>query len=446
MSFQALVIFLEMVFCKIFIRPVEATNTDILMWVLFAINFITLTIILTRVTKSKEINGYLLLSFFLRIVVLLWDTYARHIFILPNSEGDAVWYHFQGESYAFGSRQNVVNLKHYPFYVGQIYKMIGSQKFTAQYINIFLAMCSVVMVYRILDMLNVSYKYKKMVVLLLGFAPNSLMVTTFLLQESFVSFMATASFYFFTIWFTKRNSFAFFMALAVSVYGALLHIGGIVPAVGFVILYFLINNKRRILRFTMFKLTAVIVMMVVALFCISLFGDELLNKTGGELSASAITGSKVLTEEAGGQYYIGIPGLPPTVDLIVNTPVRMFFFVFSPMPWMWRGPGDILAFFGATVFYILTTITVIKTLKTAKKAGFSKEEDNLWSYMIITIVIVLMAAFMFGWGVSNSGSVLRHREKFTFICLGLYGIAKEMTMRIRRREYEKKNISHRTDL
>jgi hypothetical protein len=91
------------------------------------------------------------------------------------------------------------------------------------------------------------------------------------------------------------------------------------------------------------------------------------------------------------------------VDLVINTPIRMFLFIASPLPWQWRGLNDLIAFVFSALFYIYCYATARKALK-------QNLEDKTLIIGLLTICIASM--LIFSWGVSNAGTALRHRDKF----------------------------------
>ena len=52
---------------------------------------------------------------------------------------------------------------------------------------------------------------------------------------------------------------------------------------------------------------------------------------------------------------------------------------------------------------------------------------------------------MFGWGVSNAGSVLRHREKFTYLFAVTFAVSNEIIYRAGKRN-EPKNLGYRSGI
>lgn len=450
MIIAGLVFILEGILCNLILMPNSESNYTVVSWILLVVNIVVMCFALTISIKSEDVDEeryikvLLIATFVLRIIILLWDLYCRDIFILPNSEGDAEWYHKIGVSYAFGARAGTIDYNKYPFWVGRLYRLFGVQHMTAQYLNIMLAMCSLVMVYKILQKFDINVKTRKFTMLIAAFLPNLMMITVFMLQESIISFFIISSLFTFTKWWFGGSPFNIVIAVLLSAAGAVLHMGSLTVGIGILVMLVLVNNKERKITVTPLKLLLVVVMAFALLLVLTTFGDSLLGKLGGDVSAENIIAESNKREEGGGGYVIGIQGLPPAVDLVVNTPIRMFYFIFSPLPWMWRGLGDLVAFFGSTIFYICVVWTVVKAFKT--KPNKTLVDNNIGSYLVVLTVVVLISAVMFGWGVSNSGSVLRHREKFTYICIVAFGIAQEIIYRVEKLNAEKEDLGNSANI
>ena len=408
----------EFMMCWLF-SPTADTDMSGVAIILLIVNTVILMAVTQKDLKRHNCNYlsiYIIFGLFFRIVLLLWDVYARNIYVLPNSEGDAVWYHQIAVSYAFGTRQGSVDITDFSYYVGLIYKLIGVQKVTAQSINVYLSIFSILLVIRIMCMLGVDDKSKATAVKLMCFLPNLAIINSIFLQETIVSFCIVASVYLYTKWWYRKSAGSFIGAIAVSVCGALLHIGGLVSAMGIVISYPFVRSRK--LNISASKLILSLVSAMVVLIIISNYGSGLLGKIGGKLSVDSIVSSSGQTDRTSdADYLIGDTGMSSTASLILLTPVRMIYFVCSPLPWMWRGISDIIAFFGSALFYIATVRSAWKGFR------LMQSEDGAKAYAFTIIIILIMAAFMFGWGVSNTGTALRHREKFTFLCALLYGIS-----------------------
>lgn len=436
---------IESIICKLAFSPNASTDMTIVSFFMLVINSI-----LTVWAIGKSLNGpskkkvyiMMLFSFALKIFLLIWDIYGRDIFVLPNSEGDAVAYAQIATSFAFGSRTRLVNFQYFPFYPGQLYKLIGIQPITIQFINIYLSMNSCVMVYKTMCLMKVAPKYIERAMMFACFMPNLLLMSSIYLQEAIIAFALASSMYYFTRWWVKKRKFDFILSLLLSVLGAVLHIGGMVCAVVFFLLYFVTDKSSRRMQLSFSRGMLLVIGLILILTFLNTFNEIFLKKIG-ELSAESIIYAAEVRQDGGSGYVIGISGLPPWLDVIVNTPVRVFYFVCSPLPWHWNGLASIIAFFGSAIFFIYTVIKAAQAMKTANKI---RNNIPLWNYLFVLIMLLIVAGIMFGWGVSNAGSVLRHREKFSYICVVTYAVACEVIRKSRSFKNARANHRNRSGL
>lgn len=447
----AVALILEFSLCNLIINPNDDSEHPMAALLLLGVNIIIVCLAVLRSIKNEDhpeeensVKTMIISSFFIRIAIMFWDVYARHIFILPNSEGDAEWYHIKGVRYAFGFYSDKVDFGAYSYYVGRVYKMIGVQKVTIQFLHIFLAICSILLIYKILLMFNVDTKIRRRAIAFACFLPNIMMITTFFLQESVISFMIILSLYCYTKWWFGNKFVYLILSFVPSLLASVLHTGAIAVAVGIFSLVFVVSGKDHALKISPLRVLSIVVLIFVGILILSQFGDTFTGKLRGGLSAESIVYERDVRESGGSGYSAGISGLPPTLDLIVNTPIRMIYFVFSPLPWAWRGLADIIAFFGSTLFYICTTYFSIKAIK--RKPSRILKQDNISSYFLVLVVIILIAAIMFGWGVANAGSALRHREKFTYLFIILFAISKEIIYRTETQNVSEYSFSDSADI
>jgi len=435
MIFFSAFLLVECWLCNLILQPTMHTDAVFVSYGLLLLNSMIFLMCLFNANHDddwKRLNSILFFSFILRMGILLFDVLGRSYYVLPNSEGDAMGYHLTAISYAFGRRHSLIALTDYAFYIGQLYQMIGVQKITAQFINVCLSMYSIVFVYKAACLVNIKFEYRKTLVALLCFLPNFLLIDSILLQEAFVSFCISVSLYLYAKWWVKNSFIDLLTAVGVSLVGAVLHIGGAVCAIGFAVTMIFVSNKSRTFRITANSFILALVMLFSLLLISSYWGNTLFRKLGGEVSAEVIVEKAGATDRiSNAEYDVGIAGLPPAVDLIVNSPIRMFYFICSPVPWMWRGISDLIAFWGSTIFYIAT---VIATTKYVLLKIPEDEDHSLQSFARVLAVVLLIATIMFGWGVSNMGTALRHREKFTALCALLYVVAKQGSSQISKRK------------
>ena len=431
MGFFPIILLFEFLFLGIIVQVDIGTDMTICSLGLLMLNSgILSSLLLKAIPGEKELCNYLVLSLFLHICLIIFDVFGREFFVLPNAEGDAVAYAQIAISYAFGMRKSLIELRDYSFWCGQIYKLIGVQPVTIQFINAYLALYAVVFIHRVTVMLNISFEYRRKMILFMCFLPNLLVITSVFLRESLIAFCITASIYFYTKWWFDYKNMNLMFAMVLSFIGAVFHVGGLACAIGYVITMFCVNNRQRKIQISSKSIMSMMILLFITLLCASYFSNVLFSKIGGELSVENIVESAGKTDRTSdAEYKIGIQGLSPILDLLVNSPVRMFYFVAAPPPWMWRGLKDIVAFCGSTIFYLYVLVQFWHFICEYRNK-FS--ESFFISYILVVGVILFVATLMFGWGVSNTGTALRHREKFTFVFSLLYALLAQYRNSIRK--------------
>jgi hypothetical protein len=111
------------------------------------------------------------------------------------------------------------------------------------------------------------------------------------------------------------------------------------------------------------------------------------------------------------------------VQLVLFSPLTMFYFIFSPIPLNWRGLQDIIAFALDSCFYFYF---VYSSLKYRNQIQNNK---SIFKYIFISI---LFSCFVFAYGTQTAGTAIRHRCKIfplfvTMYILSISGKEKHIT-------------------
>ena len=121
------------------------------------------------------------------------------------------------------------------------------------------------------------------------------------------------------------------------------------------------------------------------------------------------------TLDYGGSSYARYVGNSSSIrNMVIFTIPRIFYFLFSPFPWQWRGFSDIIAFCFSSMFYYVAARSALVNLRFMSK----KDKNKTIAIIIISISIV----FIFAWGVSNTGTAARHRDKLVMLFASLYAL------------------------
>lgn len=154
--------------------------------------------------------------------------------------------------------------------------------------------------------------------------------------------------------------------------------------------------------------------MIFFLFIFVFYKDLFFQKISG-LNVNSYADIANMRDVASTSYVQYVGNSNSIWNIIIYTIPRMFYFLFSPMPWQWRGGGDALVFFFDSCFYLIATFS---TFKAILKKNHSKRK-----YIIGVFLALFFATFIFGWGVSNSGTAMRHRTKLVLGFAMLFGMA-----------------------
>lgn len=356
----------------------------------------------------KKVSGPLLAGLLLRIALVYFDIYFHNFFALPNSGADSSVFLRGAISVAHGGpgERGV-----FSEVMGGFFRYFGISRLLGQFM---LALCSIVsLMYaaKSLELLKVETRKEQRAMWILCCLPNFAILSSIFLRESPVAMFITLSMYQYLKWIKKKNELHFILAIALAFGGMYFHSGAIAVPVGYLLSRLLYNNKTEKLQFSIKNIVMTGLLLLVGVFVLNRYGDSFLDKFGNAESISDIANQ---SELGGSSYarYVGNSNNP--LNMVIFTIPRIVFFLFSPMPWMIRGINDIIAFCFSSCFYIYVLYCTIRYLLSGKQENRA---------LIITVFIVVMcAAFVFGWGTANTGTACRHRDKMTVVWAILLGL------------------------
>ena len=137
--------------------------------------------------------------------------------------------------------------------------------------------------------------------------------------------------------------------------------------------------------------------------------DSIESKGAGEVMVNVYSSDV----EAGSAYLQWIDVSSP-IQAIVFAPLRMFYFLYSPIPFDWRGMMDIIAFLLDSTIYIFLSFKIITN------NIYYRHDRTLVLFVVISF---LAATFLFAFGTIASGTAIRHRAKILSLLLICYGVA-----------------------
>lgn len=369
--------------------------------------FVILTVpsLYADIQKDRSISFALkpiIIGLLFRIALLLWDLYGRTIFILPNSANDSEMFYSMAVSYA----QNGSSAREGTFQnmMGRIFSFIGPSRVYGQFIVVLFSIVSLVFFARMLSKVDIPNYNKSFAIWLVALLPNYAILSSIFLRESVISMFITISFWYFVKWMRGGKMLSFILAFVFAFTASSFHSGSAAVAIGYIVIVFLYDRRNKVFRFKAKNMITAIILIVIVAFLYINYGGVLFGKMQDINSVDDVA---QMNSSGGSSYAQYVGNSNNIINMIIFTPLRIVFFLFSPFPWQWRGLSDIIAFVFSSMFFLYVAWSDIRFLR-------SKEKKNRTLVIALTIVAVC-TVFVFAWGVSNTGTACRHRDKITII-------------------------------
>jgi len=361
----------------------------------------------------SKLRMIFLAGFIIRVLAMIWDIYARNIFIFPNSGADTEAFY-----YAAISKSETVSLLMsdsygglYPKIIGSIFYLIGPQRLVAQYINVLLGLSVIIILYEILILLEIKPKICKRIIIIAAFFPNAIIMSAIFLRESFIAFFISASLYFYIKWFKFGNRNNILLSITVLGIACVFHSGVFGLFLGYAVALLYYNRKQNIYKISL-KTFFVFLLLVISMgFLFMNFGDVFFNKFKnisqlGDIYAAA-------SKATGSSAYLLNLKIETPIQLIIYGPIRALYFLISPLPMDWRGSADIFAFLSDSLLYLGVIFYYFKNRKSVGKRRI----------LVTSLILMIVGtSLIFGIGVSNAGTAIRHRQKIFLIFLVLFAL------------------------
>jgi hypothetical protein len=380
-----------------------------------SIAFVSL-LILGTVKNNKAI--FLILAFFcLRIFVLYLDYYGKGLVNILHSGGDSERFYEWGLLISNDfSRMKELTYTRYTDFLAILYWMIGDQRLFSQFLNLVLGMWSIFVFLKILDLFKLKDSKKLFFLALYGIYPQNIIFSSILLRETLIQLFFVYSILFFTRWLMLNNRVNIFKTMFFVFLSSLFHSGMLLGLLfyGFIFLFF--DVKKYKMHFSFKKITMLVLfcgfLVVLISFNNSVLTGKLaiLNSSGANEGLSFVERLDLRKAEAGGATYLRSFEINSLFDLVTIMPLRLVYFIFSPMPYDVRGLGDLAAILLDTSFYYFLVYRIVRSREFIRKNDF-----RIFPKIFISLFLIVSLGFAFG--TDNSGTAMRHRSKIFPILL-----------------------------
>lgn len=367
--------------------------------------------------ESKAELFLLMLGFGLRILVCLLDIYGSDLITVPFSGDDSMNFYTTSVEYYYGDTSR--NYTYYPYIINAIYQVAGLNRFAAQYVNILCWCFCGLILQKSCKLLTIEGFLRTAAIGLLSVLPFHICLSSILMRDTIVALSIFWTTYHILKWMKNGETVNLLIPLLITlpvilvnncVLAMLIVLGGVAafysPAKG------KLSIEKKAIIIAAFGFGAIVAIALIEplrekLFTqIPIFGGGIIQGINGRL--------KGFYEHAGGSTYLLNVYIENYWDLFVGTIQRIGYFLFSPVPWMWRGLGDIVAFLASSCVYLSALII----------AGISFIYKKTDYFRLLLLSVMFFVSGIFAWGVSNGGTAMRHREKLlgVAILLAAYSI------------------------
>lgn len=363
------------------------------------------------IAVAGELWWIAVVGLFARVATMFWDVYARSIFELPNAAADAESYYRQAVDVATAQPGQIVDASLYGRMLGEIYVWVGPSRMIGQYINVLLGVSTIVLIIWTARLLAVDNVVTKRVGLVAALFPNAILLSSVLLREALITFLVALAVYHAVRWVKRGSRLSAGVSMGAVLLAAGLHSAmiGLVP--GLALLVMLRVGHQGGKRRAGIDVTNAVVVGAILTIAFALFGDYLFIKFGNVEALDDVISQA--NRRAGDSAYLTDVEINSFGDLLRNAPLKSFYFLTAPLPFDWRGIIDVLTFFTDSVLFV-STLALLPRLK-------QRALPNR-GVAVCLFVALVGAVILFGTGVGNAGTAVRHRQKLTPVVLALLAL------------------------
>ena len=382
--------------------------------IVLVLNFVILIVVGIKECETKNEQFVVFCAIIFRIIFLVLDVYFPQLNYNFQSGGDSV--SFQRRAVIFSKTLNWGSENLYPETLGFVYYFFGPHQAIGELFNLSLSVQAIIFFKRLLSLIDMSYKNKFWAFLFFSLAPNFAMMSPIILRETIIILLITASLYYFVRWWTEGLFFDYVISVALPAVASFFHSGAIALSIGYLIVFVFYDRKKEKFVFGGRTFLTAIVTGVVAVSVYNVIGEAIFYKFAN-LEEIEDVGRQVSSFARGGSSYLIDQDNSSILQMLLNTPIRVFYFLSSPVPWQWRGLVDVLSFFLCSSIYLYAIWMGIRVMIKRERT-----DSHPRDFICVLFLFVISCSLLFAWGVSNAGTALRHREKFfsVFVLLLFY--------------------------
>lgn len=381
-------------------------------WIFILINSCLVYLFIFGYVK-KRVAYVIFIAYILRFSLSIVDFY--HIFPVLHSGSDTETFHNNALQIMCIDSFNFSTLTNYELFLGGLYRLLGPVRLLALNINNVLGIIAIIYVYKSLILLDISNKLLNISIIILSFFPHSVIFSSILLREAWVSAFVSISLYYFIRWFQGGRRKQIMLSCIFLLIASIMHSGVIVFSLAYILAFISYNRKKVAINISMKSLIPIFISTIIILIVLS--SNQFTQHFNGLSDEEQLFDKINYKEEVGSAYLTSIK-VNSALDVLIYAPLKMIYFQFSPLPLDWRGFTDFIAFILDSLIYLYLIISIIMVRKYIWK--YKSRISILFRYIIIGYALTIL---VFSFGTIASGTAIRHRNKLLPVLIITYAIA-----------------------
>lgn len=385
---------------------------NLLGWFFLLIIFI---FIFVWTIKYRYLRNLLLIAFLLRATCALFDYYD--LIILPDSRNDASKFEVKAIEYSKNDGLLIIfDLFKYSTadpiiskIISIFYTIFGHNKLMAQSISVTLGTASVYLVYHLCLMIW-DYRSAKKAAWATALFPTLILYSSLILREVYIVFFLLVGLIG-IVKFIKKKNITSLLQILVSFFILKFFHGPAAIGVFIFLFYFILNLIKKVfnkLYYLRINLSSVFVIVILSIPLVMLLTDNIsINYLPSLFDISAIIYKSNLGIHDIASYPSWLT-VNNNYELFTKGIIKSFYFLYSPFIWDIKTPYHLIGLLDGTLYLILTFYII-------------KNWHIIWTNPITRIIVLILIAYIivYGLGVGNFGTGIRHRSKFTVLFIVL---------------------------
>ena len=377
---------------------------------LTSISFISIVTFFIAI-KYKDITKIIIIGLVIRIFLIFLGHY---IITLPDSTADMETFEHEAWLISQNGFFDVLNNFEGPssrfisWIISIPYSLFGRSMMMAQSLSLFLGICCIVLGWKLAYNIWDKYAAKK-VAWTIALFPSLILYSVLVMREVYVSFFLLIALIGLSNWFKKANLKWFFIAIIGFVGGIFFHGTVLIDLIIF-ILAVSISSLKKIFKSLIYLRISLKALGLLLLFFIILklyVSNKIVVPYLGNFKSSTNL-ERILKQTdistRGNASWPEWTKINSNIELIYKVPIRGLYFIFSPFPWDIKDLKHLIGMFDSFL-YMYLSVLILRNIK------------EIWKDKSLRIIFLILLSFItvFGFGVGNFGTGIRHRSKFVVI-------------------------------